>query len=160
MKKIQTYVAIILFLFSSILNADSEVESLSPELRTLLVQEMMAIQKGMQSILPAYASGNFDEIADISKNIKDSFILKQTITDAQKKELGKKLPASFLKLDQKFHEHAGMLEHVAKMKNTELVGFYYSKLVETCVACHSEYATHKFPKFHMKSKSNTGNDHH
>ena len=57
MKKIQTYVAIILFLFSSILNADSEVESLSPELRSLLLKEMTALQEGMQSILPAYVSG-------------------------------------------------------------------------------------------------------
>lgn len=158
MKIIQIYVAMILFLFSSILNAESEVESLSPELRTLLLKEMTALQEGMQAILPAYLSGNFEDVSAISKKIKNSFILKQNITDEQKKELGSTLPEPFIKLDQKFHEHAGMLEHVANKRNTELVGFYYSKLIETCFNCHSEYARHRFPKLNMETKHNT--NHH
>jgi hypothetical protein len=74
--------------------------------------------------------------------MKNGYILKQSITDEQKHELITKLPKSFFESDQKFHEYAGMLEHVAEEKNLELVGFYYSKLTESCVNCHSEYGSH------------------
>mgnify|MGYP000524083644 CR=1 FL=1 len=139
---------------SLVVQAESAVESLSPELRSLLSKEMLAIQKGMQSILPAYVSGNNQEVAHIAHNIKSSFVMKQNITKAQKHELQQKLPQSFLHLDKKFHEYAGMLEHVAEEKHTELIGFYYAKLSETCVSCHAQYATHKFTAF-GKQKDDT-----
>jgi hypothetical protein len=151
--KVHTLIAIAAVVFSLNTNAESGVNELSPELRSLLSKEMLALQTGMQSIIPAYVAGDLDKVAHIAKRIKNSFILKQNITANQKKELGTKLPKSFLKIDQQFHKYAGMLEHVAEEKNTELVGFYFSKLSEVCVACHSEYATHKFPKFNIKSKN-------
>ena len=138
-------IAVVIFVISSLSYADSGVKSLSPELRTLLSKEMQALEEGMKSILPAYISGDFVEIANIAKKMKNSYILKQTITQDQKHELMIKLPKSFLRSDQKFHEYAGMLNHVAEKKNLELVGFYYSKLTESCVSCHSEHATHRFP---------------
>lgn len=125
----------------------SSVESLSPELRKLLTREMQELQKGMMSLVPAYASGNWSEIEDIGTKIERSYILKQSITDAQKTELHNSLPGSFIKLDQQFHYFAGMLSHAAKNKKPELVGFYISKLSESCVSCHSQYATHKFRGF-------------
>jgi hypothetical protein len=70
----------------------------------------------------------------------------------RKKELVSKSPKRFLNLDKKFPEYGGMLEHVAEMKHTELVGFYYLQLTEACVGCHTEYAKHRFPKLQMKSK--------
>lgn len=152
MKKIKTYFAIAIFFFCVNAMAESDIESLSPELRALLVKEMSALQEGMQSIFPSYVSGNLEEVADVSRKIKNSFILKQKLTDAQKHELSTKLPKSFIQMDKKFHETAGMLEHVAEMKNIELVGFYFSKLTEACVACHLEYAKHRFPKLDMKSE--------
>ncbi len=154
---IHTLVAVTVFALSLNVKAQPGVEDLSPELRSLLSKEMLALQTGMQSIIPAYVSGDLEEVAHIAKKIKNSFILKQHITGDQKKELGAKLPKAFLKMDHQFHKYAGMLEHVAQEKHTELVGFYFSKLSAACVACHSEYATHKFPKFDMKSK---GDKHH
>ena len=144
--------------FSAFCYADSEVQDLSPELRSLLSKEMFSLQLGMQTILPAYISGDLDEVAKIANRIKNSYILKQQITDAQKHELKIKLPTSFLQSDQKFHEYAGMLEHVSKEENIELVGFYYSKLSESCVSCHSQHATHRFQGFGKKPPQN--NDHH
>ena len=138
--------------------AGSGVQGLSPELRSLLSKEMLSLQEGMKSILPAYISGDLDEVARIASKIKSSYILKQQITDAQKRELKSKLPISFLQSDQKFHEYAGMLEHVAKENKMELVGFYYSKLSESCVSCHSQYATHRFQGFNKKPSQNS--DHH
>ena len=127
--------------------SESEVDSLSPELRTLLKQEMRAIQDSMKNIVPAFASGNLSEVSEIAGAINRSFILKQNITDAQKHELHEKLPKDFIQKDQQFHKYAGMLEHVSKENHTELVSFYYSKLLESCVGCHSEYAKHRFPAF-------------
>jgi hypothetical protein len=132
---------------SSSCYSDSEVESLSPELRALLKQEMLAIEDGMKNIIPAFASGNLSEVSKIAGAISRSFILKQKITDVQKHELHEKLPKGFIQKDQQFHKYAGMLEHVSKENHTELVSFYYSKLLESCVGCHSEYASHKFPAF-------------
>ena len=131
--------------------SESETESLSPELRVLLKQEMLAIQEGMKNIVPAFASGDIEKVSYIAGKISRSFILKQNITDSQKHELHEKLSKEFILKDQKFHKYAGMLEHVSKESHTELVGFYYSKLLESCVGCHSEHASHRFPLFTNES---------
>ena len=127
------------------------IESLSPELRDLLKKEMLALQKGMMSVIPAYVAGNWSEIESIAHKMKNSYILKQSLTDKQVKELHTSLPESFIKLDQNFHYLSGMLNHAAKNKKAELVGFYFSKLSESCVNCHSQYALHKFPAFAPKT---------
>jgi hypothetical protein len=156
-KMIKLTVAVMCLAFVPALSfADSGVQDLSPELRSLLSKEMLSLQEGMQSILPAYISGDLDEVATIAGKIKNSYILKQKITDAQKHELNSKLPQSFLQSDQKFHEYAGMLEHVAKEKNIELVGFYYSKLSESCISCHSQHASHRFQELNKKPPQNNG----
>ena len=132
---------------------DVGVESLSPALRALLAQEMLALETGMQAIIPAYSSGNWSEIALIAEQMENSYILKQALTDEQKKELHSSLPGSFIDMDKQFHYLAGMLKHVAKNEKSELVGFYFSKLNESCVDCHAQYATHRFPAFEKKADS-------
>jgi len=134
-------------------DAGAGIESLSPALRGLLAQEMLALETGMQAIIPAYSSGNWSEIAHIAEQMENSFILKQALTDEQKKELHSSLPDSFIDLDKQFHYLAGMLKHVAKNEKSELVGFYFSKLNESCVGCHAQYATHRFPAFEKKAHS-------
>jgi len=133
------------------------VENLSPELRALLKQEMQALQSGMVAVIPAFVSGDLSTVEKIARNMKDSFILRQAITQEQMHELHSTLPEPFIKMDQEFHYFAGMLSHTAKRKNLELVNFYISKLTESCVACHSQYATHKFPGL---SSGKTMGDHH
>ena len=128
------------------------VESLSSGLRELLKKEMLALEKGMLAIFPAYVSGDFHKVETIAFDMKNSFILKQNITDEQKHELHTKLPSSFVELDQKFHYLSGMLEHVAERKKPELIGFYFSGLSDACMSCHSQYATHKFPAFISKKE--------
>lgn len=78
----------------------SGIESLSPELRELLTKEMLALQNGMMSVIPAYVAGNWGEIENIAHKMKSSYILKQNLTDEQVKELHTSLPESFIKLDQ------------------------------------------------------------
>lgn len=121
------------------------VEALSQDLRNLLIQEMQALQIGMMSIIPAYVSGNWDEIASTAKKMNNSYILKQNLTESQMHELHSVLPESFIEKDQRFHYLAGMLEHAAKNKKPELINFYFSEMNESCVGCHTQFATHKFP---------------
>ena len=110
----------------------------------------------MTSVIPAYISGNLTEVEKIATGMKNSFILKQTITKEQMHELHSSLPASFLKMDAEFHYFAGMLAHAANRKKLELVNFYFSKLTESCVGCHSEHATHKFPLFSSSGHAKMG----
>jgi len=135
------------------------IESLSPELRELLKQEMLALQDGMKSIIPAYASGSWAEIQHIAHKMKNSYILKQNLTDAQIKELHGSLSESFIKQDQYFHYLAGMLNHAAKNKKAELIGFYFSELAESCVSCHRQFAVHKFPAFAPEEVTNEHHEH-
>ena len=121
------------------------VEMLSHDLRQLLSQEMQALQSGMMSIIPAYVSGNWEEIEVTAGKMKSSYILKQSLTEAQVGELHSVLPGEFIKQDQRFHYLAGMLEHAAKKEKSELVNFYFSEMTESCVSCHTAFATHKFP---------------
>lgn len=130
----------------------SGVEALSPDLRDLLAQEMQALQRGMMSIIPAYISGNWGEIESTAKKMKSSYILRQNLTDSQIQELHTKLPAGFIEKDQRFHYSAGMLEHAAKNKKAELINFYFSEMNESCVSCHTKYATHKFPALLPREK--------
>jgi len=123
----------------------SPVEMLSQDLRDLLSREMQAVQSGMMSIIPAYASGNWEEIAAIAGKIKHSYILAQGLTDAQAEELHSVLPTEFITQDEHFHYLAGMLEHAADNEKSELVNFYFSEMTESCVTCHAAFATHKFP---------------
>jgi len=136
-------------------HVEKGVESLSPEVRALLGEEMLAIQNGMMSVIPAYASGNYAEIALIAEQVKNSYILKQDMTRQQMHELHQKLPDSFIQLDQQFHSYAGLLEEAARKNNDELISFYFSKLVESCSNCHSQHARYKFPAFGKQDEENT-----
>jgi hypothetical protein len=40
-----------------------------------------------------------------------------------------------------------MLAHAARMKNADVVNFYFYKLVDGCVTCHAKFATSRFPGF-------------
>ena len=118
---------------------------LSAGLSHLLNQEMVAIEKGMQDLVPAISSGEWEAVASIAQKISDSFIMKQKLTATQKEELHQVLPQHFIEMDQDFHSSAGMLAHAAEMKNSDVVNFYFFKLNNSCVACHSKYATQRFP---------------
>ena len=153
MKYLSNYVFFVLvslslmFLSATTTAEEMGVEALSPEIREILQKEMVAIESAMKAIVSANAAGDSEKVALIAKQIKESFILKRSLTDDQKHELHSKLPGDFLKQDQEFHYRAGMLEHAAQNNKSELIGFYYSKLFEACSNCHKLHAGHKFTKF-------------
>lgn len=65
-------------------------------------------------------------------------------------ELHKSLPADFINRDQAFHRSAAMLSQAADMKHADIVNFYFFKLNNACVECHTEYAIERFPNFQHK----------
>jgi len=138
------------FILSSLSHASSPhtgISSLSPELQQLFTAEMRQLNQGMQEIMQAYISGEWDCIVPIAKKMQNSYVLTHNLSKHQIHELHAKLPKAFLTLDEKFHYYAGMLSHASDMKKVELIGFYYAKMSETCVSCHRLYAVDKFPSF-------------
>jgi hypothetical protein len=131
---------------------------ISSELRAVLNQEMQQIKGGMESLVFATVSGNWGKISSIGHQIKHSYIMKQKLTKKQRHELHDSLPAGFKQLDKKLHNYAGMLAHVAKEHDMELVNYYIYKMNETCASCHAQYASDKFPGFKAKNK-HAGDDH-
>jgi len=161
--KLSIYIVLLLTLLPIISYADdkpkpiepeniSGVEALSHDLRNLLSQEMLALQDGMMSIIPAYISGDWNEIETTAEKIKSSYILKKKLTESQVKELHSVLPHEFIEKDQRFHYLAGMLEHAAKNRKSELINFYFSEMNESCVSCHTKFAAYRFPALSQKVK--------
>jgi hypothetical protein len=145
----------LLLLFSVASTAGEYAEkaiNLSPNLRALLVEEMREVKKGMESLVTSIALGDWKAIEETGHNIKHSYIFKKRLTGELKRELIKVLPGGFKYLDKKFHYYAGMLSHVAKERDIDLVQFYRSKMNETCTACHARFASARFTSFTQKNK--------
>jgi len=138
-------------------NQGTEIH-LSAGLHQLLNEEMAAIESGMQALIPNISSGEWETVASIAQNISDSFIMKQKLTVAQKEELHQALPPLFIEMDQDFHASAAMLAHAAGMKNADVVNFYFFKLTNACVACHTKFAAQRFPGL-VKDNKEEGHQH-
>jgi len=132
-------------------------QTLSPELRQLLIKEMQLIDKGMGDLLSAISIGDWEKSAALAGKIQHSFILKQQLGEEQMHELHEKLPEEFVRMDVRFHGTAGKLAAVAHHRDAELAGFYYSRLVEGCVNCHAAFAPQRFPG--LAEPESGGHDH-
>ncbi|MDR9437302.1 MAG: hypothetical protein RI563_10485 [Thiohalophilus sp.] len=128
-----------------------------PELRGLLQQEMQALQEALATISTALPQGQWHTVAETAGQIHDSFILQQQLSADARKTLHQTLPEGFIRQDQAFHQQAKKLQHAAESRDAELSLFYYSKMVESCVSCHSRFATHRFPS--LTAGSSTLNSH-
>lgn len=148
-------ILVLISLFSVASHAEEHTKksiSLSPDLKALLVEEMKEVKKGMESLVTSIVTGDWHAIAETGHNIKNSYIIKKSLTSEQKKELREKLPTGFKSLDKKFHYYAGMLSHVAKERDIELVHYYVSKMNEACTSCHAQFASARFNGFIRESK--------
>lgn len=125
-----------------------------PRLRLLLQQEMQALQDAMGTISQALPQGEWRIVAETAGQVHDSFIFQQQLSASDRKTLHKTLPEGFIRQDKAFHQQAKKLQHAAELRDAELSLFYYSKMVESCVTCHSRFATHRFP-----SLAEGGSDH-
>lgn len=125
--------------------------NLDAGIRPLLQQEMQAIQAGMMSLIPAMASGDWQKVSEVGKNIQNSYILKQHLSPQQRQHLHHHLPAAFIKKDHAFHKAAGMLAHAAEEGHIDMAQFYFYKLTTSCVDCHSDFAAPRFPNLAPKT---------
>ncbi len=123
------------------------IQQLSPELRGLFRDEMVALQGAMLELVPAIISGDTEATARLAERMGAGYVLAQKLTDAQREELERTLPAAFLERDGEFHELAAGLADAARERRAPLVPIYFYKLTESCVGCHARYAAHRFPGY-------------
>ncbi|CAM2068529.1 hypothetical protein SCOR_24370 [Sulfidibacter corallicola] len=122
------------------------VGALSPELRSVLSEEMKMLQDAVEKIPGLLAQGEHHEVAVAAHRMQNGFILKQKLTADQIAELHAKLPEDFIRRDQRFHQLAGKLHDAAHDDDSELSLYYFSRMLESCVSCHATHAGERFPK--------------
>ncbi|MCK5189215.1 MAG: hypothetical protein KAR12_04085 [Methylococcales bacterium] len=157
------YLVLLMMLFSSACSIAEEREhahqqntqtlNLPLDIKQLLKKEMLAVENGMQKLISTIAMGDWQKTAEIGKQIQASYLMKQELSEEQLKHLHHILPEQFVKLDHSFHHYAGMLAHAAEVKNAEVVSFYFYKMNESCIQCHSSYAQIKFTGFSATPKN-------
>ncbi|MFW5443558.1 MAG: hypothetical protein ACKE51_04525 [Methylococcaceae bacterium] len=146
---------LLLILFISACSIAEEKKMLSQQqtlnipddIKPLLSKEMFAIEKAMKVLVSTIATADWDKTAEIAKQIQASYIMKQSLTAKQMQQLHHSLPKQFITLDHSFHQYAGMLAHAAEVKNQDVVNFYFYKMNDSCVQCHSRFAQNKFSGF-------------
>lgn len=120
---------------------------LPSKIRTLLIEEMIAINDAMGDILTAIVKGQDEVVADKAQAIHDSFIIKKEMKPEDKERLIESVPEKFVKRDKEFHELSAELAAAAFNGNKSLQIKNFTKMVNSCVDCHSHHATHRFPGF-------------
>ena len=123
------------------------VLALSPALRGALVAEMVGLRQRVGELAAQLSTGEWQQVANNARQVRDSYIMKQQLSVAQLEELERALPAEFVALDVRFHDHAEGLAHAALAQDGDLALFYYGKMLEGCQGCHSQYATHTLTGF-------------
>ncbi|WP_435099411.1 hypothetical protein [Arhodomonas sp. AD133] len=119
---------------------------LPPQVRSLLVQEMNAILDASEAILGAIVRGQDDVVATKAQAIHDSFVLRQEMTAENRKAFMEAVPPSFVKRDRAFHRLTAELAAAAREENRVRQRRLYAEMIEACTACHSRYASDRFPR--------------
>ncbi len=120
---------------------------LTPKLQELLRDEMQSINEASQEILAAMVAGDDQRVASLARQIQDSFILRRSMTPEDKAHLMKVAPEDFVRRDREFHRISGELAQAAGAGDRPLQRKEFGRMVESCIACHLQYATDQFPGF-------------
>lgn len=118
---------------------------LPPRVRALLLEEMNSILDATGKILGALVRGQDSAVAEQARAIHDSFILKQEMTEADRKALKAAVPAAFVERDRAFHELTARLAEAARKGNGTLQEELFGEMVGACRECHAEHAQDRFP---------------
>ncbi|MFX0546597.1 cytochrome c [Roseovarius sp. S1116L3] len=119
---------------------------LTPKLRDLLRKEMQSIEEASQQILSHLIAGEDAEVADVAQQIHDSFILQQSMTPEDKKDLMAGVPEEFVTRDRAFHALSADLAQAARDGDRAAQHQKFGQMIEACTACHALYATDRFVK--------------
>jgi uncharacterized membrane protein YheB (UPF0754 family) len=125
--------------------AEPVTPKLTEKLDRLLREEMRSIQTAMGQIHSAIVMGQHDKVAEQARNIYNSFILEQSLTEQDRKDLMSAVPKGFINLDKEFHKLAESLEKAGKKNDTEKQLKLFGKMTNNCVQCHSTYVSDRFP---------------
>lgn len=120
---------------------------LSEPLMELLRAEMQAILAAIKLLPAGIATADWQSVATTSEQIRNSYLLQQKLSPEQRSELASKLPDYFKRLDAGFHLEANKLEMAARQHDPQLAAFHYYRMLESCTACHTTYASTRFPNF-------------
>ncbi len=146
MKKIMLIVSCLLIVLKAE-ETPKGILGLSSETRALLTEEMMHVEEGMKEIFSHMVRGEYESVVKIATDIQESYIFKKRLTDIQRKELKSNLPKEFIALDRSFHESAGKMAEAAEFSEKKEVAAAFYEMSQKCVACHSQFATHRFTTF-------------
>ena len=86
-----------------------------------------------------------DELDRKAQAIHDSFILKQEMTESDRKALMKAVPEEFVQRDRAFHELTGELAAAGREGDGARQRQLFGEMIEACTACHARYAHDRFP---------------
>ena len=118
---------------------------LPDHLREKLIVEMRAISEGMGVLLTHLSMGDADNTADVAGKIRDTFILKQELSQEELQELIGLLPEGFITMDRAFHGTAGKLSSAAASGDFDSAIEHFTTMSRACVSCHASYAAERFP---------------
>jgi hypothetical protein len=118
---------------------------LTPKLGETLREEMRQVLGASQDILAALVAGDHATVAERAQKIHDSFILEQSLTEQDLKDLEEAVPPAFLELDQAFHRTAADLAAAAQARDAAREAELFGRMVQDCTACHGRFASDRFP---------------
>ena len=87
---------------------------LTPKLQDLLQREMISILDASHRILDGLIMGDYAAVAEQARAIERSFIMEQSMTEEDRRDLMAVLPAEFVDLDRSFHETAANVAEAAQ----------------------------------------------
>jgi hypothetical protein len=129
--------------------ASSAAEPVGPKLtaklRDVLRQEMALVLGATQDIVGAIATGDHATIAMRARQIHDSFILEQALTEQDRQDLMAAVPVGFVELDRAFHEISAALAEAARAEDAERELAIFDEMTRSCVTCHARFAADRFP---------------
>ncbi|KXS53925.1 MAG: hypothetical protein AWU57_1696 [Marinobacter sp. T13-3] len=129
----------------SSLAAEPVTPKLTDKLRGLLQEEMRSVQGAMTSIHSAMVMGKHQDVATHAQQIHDSFILQQSLTEQDRKDLMAAVPKGFVKLDKQFHKLAASLAKAGREQNTAEQRSLFNEMTGNCIQCHGQYVSNRFP---------------
>ncbi|MFE8071042.1 hypothetical protein QQM79_08275 [Marinobacteraceae bacterium S3BR75-40.1] len=125
--------------------AEPVTPKLTDKLDRLLRQEMRSVQSAMGTIHTAMVTGQHEKVAENAQQVHDSFILQQSLTEQDRKDLKSAVPQGFIELDKRFHALSGQLAEAGKQEDTRKQRQLYDQMTGNCIQCHATYVSDRFP---------------
>jgi hypothetical protein len=140
-----TLVLVALHVLEAAPAASTSVTALSPKLRAALTAEMVAVNEGTMAITRALPIGDWEAVALAADRIRGAYVLENALNAQEKEELERLLPEDFRRRDAEAHGRAALLAAAARAHDGEVATFHFQRLLDSCLGCHVEHATARFP---------------